>query len=399
MKADLRTYRAFVTHMQSPVTQAELHARHVALRAAMQADDIAALLLTSPADVFYATGFLTRFWESPTRPWFVVLPAAGTPVAIIPAIGAPLMDRTWPFDVHTWDAPDPADDGVSLLTAALQQLVPAQERIGLPMGLETQLRMPLADYARVTEALAPRRFVDATRTVQSVREVKSPAEIEAIRTTCAIADAAFDRVDEIVRSAPRLDAVFRNFQRALLEDGADWVSYVAGAAGQGGYLDVISPATPQPLAQGDVLMLDTGAVRQGYFCDFNRNYAIGTPAPDTVRAHEALWTATERVLSDLKPGHLACDVNRMLSEALARSGHETAGGRLGHGLGLTLTEWPSFTDSDRSVLREGMVLTLEPTAMIDETRMLVHEENIVLRADGAELLSKRAPRALPVIDL
>ena len=72
---------------------------------------------------------------------------------------------------------------------------------------------------------------------------------------------------------------------------------------------------------------------------------------------------------------------------------------MGHGLGLTLTEWPSFTPADQTPLRAGMVLTLEPSAEMEDGRMLVHEENIVLREDGAELLSSRAAPELEVIDL
>jgi len=121
-----------------------------------------ALLLTTAPDVFYITGFLTRFWESPTRPWFVIVPAKGDPVAVIPGIGAALMAQTWISDIRTWDAPDLSDDGVSLLAATLSDLVPENGRIGLPMGHETHLRMPLLDYARLTQKLAPRRLVDAT---------------------------------------------------------------------------------------------------------------------------------------------------------------------------------------------------------------------------------------------
>jgi Xaa-Pro aminopeptidase len=358
---------------------------------------LGALFLTAPADIFYVTGFLTRFWESPARPWFVVIPRTGDPVAVIPAIGAELMARTWMPQIRTWDAPDPRDDGVSLLAEVLGDLVPEQGRIGLPMGLETHLRMPLADYSELCRRLAPRRFVDATRVVQHVREVKSAAEIAKIRTSCAIAGRAFDAVPQIAGQGRPLDKVFRDFQVLLLEAGADWVSYVAGGAGPDGYGDVISPAGPQPLQKGDVLMLDTGAVREGYFCDFDRNFAIGTASDLARRTHAALWQATEDVLQTLRPGMLACDAHRMLCDGLTRHGATPGGGRLGHGLGVTLTEWPSFTPLDRTELREGMVLTLEPGAVTAEGRILVHEENIVLRADGPELLSPRAPHELPVI--
>jgi Xaa-Pro aminopeptidase len=87
----------------------------------------------------------------------------------------------------------------------------------------------------------------------------------------------------------------------------------------------------------------------------------------------------------------------MLAGAIARSGAKPAGGPLGHGLGVTLTEWPSFTPRDGAVLREGMVLALEPAAVVAPGRLLVHEENVVLRADGCKLLSPRAPADLPEI--
>jgi len=375
----------------------EYRARIARLQAGMAEQGLDALLLTSPADIFYTTGFLTRFWESPARPWFVVIPHAGEPVAVIPSIGADLMGRTWVRDIRTWDAPDPRDDGLSLLADTLAQAVARNGQIGLPMGLETHLRMPLRDFEIARARLTPRRFVDATACVQRVREVKSEAEIAKIRATCAVAARAFAHVPEFARVGRPLVDVFRDFQIALLSEGADWVSYVAGGAGPDGYGDVISPAGLQQLQRGDTLMLDTGAVKDGYFCDFDRNFAIG-PVSDTARrAHAALWHATEETLATLRPGMLARDVHRLLSDGLRKHGMALGGGRLGHGLGITLTEWPSFTPLDDTPLREGMVLTLEPGCVTREGRIMVHEENIVLRAEGPELLSARAPADLPEI--
>ena len=72
-------------------TKAEFANRCAAAQQAMTSRDIAALLLTSEADVRYFTGFMTQFWQSPTRPWFILLPAKGKPIAIIPSIGVSLM--------------------------------------------------------------------------------------------------------------------------------------------------------------------------------------------------------------------------------------------------------------------------------------------------------------------
>ncbi|MDH3771758.1 MAG: aminopeptidase P family N-terminal domain-containing protein, partial [Nitrospirota bacterium] len=240
----------------------------------MAVENLDALLLTTAHELRYFSGFLTRFWESPTRPWFLIVPASGKPIAVIPTIGADLMSKTWLDDIRTWSAPRPEDDGVFLLADTLREVSGPQGRIGVPMGHETSLRMPLADFSRVREA-APIEWVDATAIMQTLNRVKSGAEIAKIAHICAVAGRAFDHIAAIAGTGIPLDNVFRDFQINLLREGADWVAYLAGGAGPGGYGDVISLPTDRPLQPGDVLMLDTGACHDGYFCDFDRNYAIG----------------------------------------------------------------------------------------------------------------------------
>lgn len=375
----------------------EYKGRVARLQSGMRAQQIECLLLTTAADIFYVTGFLTRFWESPARPWFVLVRATGDPVAVIPAIGAALMGTSWIQDIRTWDAPNPTDDGVSLLANAIGEIVPLDGALGIPMGLETHLRMPLGDYQRVMHRIKPRRVIDATGIVQRVREIKSEAEIAKIKASCAIADRAFAQVPDFAHEGTPLDQVFRDFQIALLNEGADWVSYIAGGAGQNGYGDVISPATAKPLMRGDILMLDTGAVREGYFCDFDRNYSVGSPSNAVQQAQEALHSAIDVALDTLRPRMTAAELYGILTDALRDANATPGGGRFGHGLGVTLTEWPSLTAKDTTVLREGMVLTLEPGVEISTGKYLVHEENIVLRANGPELLSTRAPQYLPLL--
>ncbi|SEA61499.1 M24 family metallopeptidase [Rubrimonas cliftonensis] len=378
---------------------ADEHRRRVAaLQRGMTADGIDALLLTTPPDVFYVCGFLTRFWESPARPWFLLVPATGDPVAVIPAIGAPLMRRGWIADVRTWDAPDPRDDGVGLLAAALREMLPPRGRLGAPMGAETHLRMPQADLARLLALIAPATLVDATGALRGAREIKSEAEIARIRAACRVADAAFAGVGDFAGSGRRLDDVFRDFQIALLREGADWVGYLAGGAGPDGCEDVISPADGRELRRGDVLMLDAGAVKAGYFCDFDRNFAIGGPSDAARRAHAALHAATDAALSAARPGMRACDLHGVMARALQAQGAAPLGGRFGHGLGVSLTEWPSLSPLDETPLRAGMVLTLEPGVEVAPGRIMVHEENVALRKDGPELLSARAPAELPALD-
>jgi Xaa-Pro dipeptidase len=378
--------------------EAEFAARTARAQRQMALAGIAGLLLMSEPEVRYFSGFQTLFWQSPTRPWFLFVPATGKPIAVIPEIGAALMRRTWLDDIRTWSAPAPADDGIGLLADLLTPLAQGGAVLGVMKGHETHLRMPLGDWERLMTLLPGLETADATSLVQGLRMVKSEAEIDKLRHICAIGSAAFDAVPEIAGAGQPLDDVFRAFRRAAIGSGADDAPYVVGGAGQGGYADVISPPTSRPLQPGDVLMLDTGCVWDGYFCDFDRNWAIGSADDMARRVHDVLWRATEAGIAAARPGNSCRDLFIAMSEVIAEmddSGGDV--GRLGHGLGMQLTEQPSHAMFDRTELAENMVLTIEPSLSYGDGLMMVHEENIVVREDGAELLTRRARPELPLI--
>ncbi|WP_226688525.1 M24 family metallopeptidase [Ruegeria arenilitoris] len=362
----------------------------------MAQEGLSALLLTTEPEVRYFTGYLTRFWESPTRPWYLIVPATGKPIAVIPSIGAALMATTWIEDIRTWSAPDLTDDGVSLLADALFEICPADAVIGLPDGHETHVRMPLADLNRLQERLGSRRLGSDGGTLRALRMVKSEAEIAKIETACAIGGRAFLRVPEIAGEDVALDEVFRRFQMLCLEEGADWVPYLAGGAEQGGYADVISPARPTALVPGDVLMLDTGLVWDGYFCDYDRNWSVGQTSAQVRDAYTTLIEASDAGFEAARPGATAADLFQAMNAILSRNSEDTGAGRLGHGLGMSLTEWPSLIPSDHTVLEPGMVLTLEPGIAVGD-KILVHEENIVITQGAPRFISPRVGPELPQI--
>jgi Xaa-Pro aminopeptidase len=149
------------------------------------------------------------------------------------------------------------------------------------------------------------------------------------------------------------------------------------------------------LRDGDVLFIDIGALYDGYSCDFDRNYAIGSISDDVARAHEAVWQATEAGIAAARPRATTTDLWQAMAKVLEDAGSQGLNvGRMGHGLGMQLTEPPSNTPNDKTELVPGMVMTIEPGMAFAEGRMLVHEENIVITADGCELLTTRAPREM-----
>ena len=204
----------------------------------------------------------------------------------------------------------------------------------------------------------------------------------------------------MVKQGDRLDQVSRQFQCLCLEEGADQVPYLALGLGHGGYDDVISPADERRIEKGMTLMLDTGLVWDGYFCDFNRNFLFASPQEQQAQqslldAHCILIEACDQAIALARPNLAISELWQCLSQSLKVTGNA---GRLGHGLGMNLTEWPSIIAQEQMLLKENMVMTIEPCIPLDDGKMLVHEENILITANGARYLSQRSPKAMRLID-
>ncbi|HJN25641.1 MAG TPA: M24 family metallopeptidase, partial [Rhodospirillales bacterium] len=166
----------------------------------------------------------------------------------------------------------------------------------------------------------------------------------------------------------------------------------------GGYDSIIMGPTDRIIEEGDVLIIDTGATYDGYFCDFDRNFAFGEPGNAAKRAYDIVFQATNAGFQAARPGATTTDLWTAMAAVLQAGGSMGNDvGRMGHFLGMQLTEGPSITPTDMTRLEPGMVLTLEPGMTTATGKQMVHEENIVITEHGAEYLSRRAPPGMPVI--
>ncbi len=378
-------------------TPSEFETRVERARQIMQRNELDAIFVTTPPNVRYFTGFDSQFWESPTRPWFVVVPLSGAPVAVIPEIGAPEMALTWMKDIRTWPAPVPEDDGVSLLKATLEALPRRFGRIGAELGREMSLRMPVIDLLRLRDSLGS-EIVDGSPAIWQMRMVKTDAEIEHINYICGIASDAYEALPAQLSIGESEREAVRKLRIDIARRGADSTPFMPAISGPGGVPQIVCGPHDRALEKGDILFIDTGSTFDGYFCDFDRNYAVGAISDEAARVHEALWLATEAGIAAAVPGATTDDIwramNRIVEDAGAIGNNV---GRLGHGLGLQLTEPPSHRPGDGTVIAENMVLTIEPGMEYAPGKMIVHEENIAITRDGPRLLTKRAPREMPVI--
>jgi Xaa-Pro dipeptidase len=381
-----------------PFPAAEFAGRIERVQQSMHRHELDALVITAPPNYRYFTGYDTQFWESPARPWFLVIPASGETIAVVPEIGKPVVATYAVGSIRTWPAPRPRDEGVSLLSSTLKELSGRFGRIGFELGRESVLRMPVSDFFQVQKNLSPVQLVDGSPCIWETRNIKSQAEIEMIRTSGQIVSRSFEALPDFARKGMTEAEVCREMTVDILKRGAHAVPFLACASGEGGYPEIISRPKARELVEGDVLFIDVGATTHGYFCDFDRNYAVGKISDAAAKAHEAVWLATEAGIKTARPGTRVSDLWRAMMDVLEPAGMRGNNvGRLGHGLGLQLTEPPSNSADDDAVLEAGMVITIEPGMEYAPGKMIVHEENIAITGDGADLLTTRAPREMLVI--
>ena len=387
-----------MNNIERGFSPAEFEQRTATVQRLMHDARLDAVLVTTEAEIRYFTGFHSQFFESPTRPWFVIVPAEGKPIAVIPTIGESGMAVTWIDDIHTWPSPRPADDGISALASTISSLPTRHGRLGMPLGPESILRMPAGDAKKLADAI-PHEVVDCAEMLLRQRFVKSPAEIEKIRRVCQITSDAFEALPGHSRIGDSEIDITRRMRIDLLERGADSTPFMVAGSGAGGYDSIIMGPTQRQLQSGDILIIDTGTVFDGYFCDFDRNFGFGHVADDARRANTAVHQALDAGFEAARPGARMCDVWSAMSKVMEEFGSlGNSIGRMGHGLGMLLTEWPSVHPNDQNILESGVVMTLEPGMTFAPRRQLVHEENIVITESGAEYLTRRAPPEIPVIN-
>ena len=356
-----------------------------------------ALLITIPSNLRYFTGIDTNFWESPTRPWFLVLPLSGTPIAIIPDIGEKIFKKTFVKDIYTWTSPNFNGDDISPLKSLLESLPSRFGAIGAELGKEMSIRMPVLDFGLLQDNFKF-NIVDGTSLIWALRTVKSFNEIKKIEKVAQIVSEVFEILPTIISATDSERDVAKKMKKEILKGGVDSIPYLPVISGRGGVSQIIGNPTDKLISSGDFLFIDTGATYDGYFCDFDRNFTIGTVSDELKRTNEILWHATEEGIKSLVPGAKTQDVWKKINKKIEDFGFMVKGeGRYGHGVGLQLTEPPSISSFDNSIIQENMVLTIEPSLEYKPGKIIVHEENIFVSKDGPVLLTKRAPKELPSI--
>jgi Xaa-Pro aminopeptidase len=250
-------------------------------------------------------------------------------------------------------------------------------------------------HEELTEVLPGVQLEGMSGLVEWVRMVKEPDEVAALRRAVAITDAAFVAAVDAMRPGVTEAEIAWVIDRYFREHGAEGSAFPTIVAA--GVYAAMPHHVPDetPLRAGEPIILDLGAQVDGYCADLTRTVALGH-ADDRLReTHAAIVAGMDAGIAMLRPGIVACDAANTAIEAIRARGME-AQHVLGHGVGLSVHEWPWISpEEDGVTLAAGMLSTAEPGIYDPAWGGVRVEECVEITPEGPVILSK-APRTLVV---
>lgn len=252
-----------------------------------------------------------------------------------------------------------------------------------------------ADFALlVLDAVPGAKHAFTGDTIGALRMRKDAAEVAKLKMNAGIADRAMEKAFAAIRpgiTERELAAVVKDH---FASEGAVPSFWIVGAAGNGAFPH--HQTSDRKLEEGDAIVIDIGARKEGFPSDITRMAVVGSAPEGYGQIHSIVEKAVQAALKAARPGVLAKDVDAAARNVIADAGYgEYFVHRTGHGMGIDGHEPPYITATSETVLEEGMVFSIEPGIYLPGRFGIRLEEIVILRDDGPEILSS-LPRDLHV---
>lgn len=338
--------------------------------------DLDALLVTNLTNVRYLTGF------SGTNAQLLVTASGDATFFSDPRYEQRAAALVQGADISIYAGRRSATDWSGSPAEALAAVLPSAP---VRLGVEGAT-MTVAESASLAACL-PVEVEVTENVVEDLRRVKDDAEMKAIAAAVEVSDAAFHHLIGTVRPGMTESEVALEAEIFMRRSGAESVSFppIVGS----GPLSAHIHHTPsdRPLATGDLLLIDMGALVDGYCSDLTRTVVLGASTAEQRDMYAIVLAAQAAGIQAL--GH---DVGGREVDAAARKVIEDAGSGdrfghgLGHGVGLDIHESPNLSRLSEDVLRAGEVVTVEPGIYTPGLGGIRIEDCVAVTADGSEVL-------------
>ena len=351
-------------------------ARLAALREAMARTGTGLVALAPGSHMRWLLGFHPYPDERPC----LLLVGPRDAALLMPALNAADSRARCDIPFHEWTDAEGPDAALADALAAIGAQAP-----GL-VALDEGMR---ADFALLLlAALSPdTRHAFTTDTLGALRMCKDADEVAILKRNALLADGAMRAAFAAIRpgmSERDLAAVVRAHFTA---HGAAPEFRIIGTGANGAFPHHHTGDTI--IRAGDAVVIDIGGRVGGYPSDITRMAVVGTPPEGFAAIHAIVDRAVRAAIAAARPGALARDVDAAARQVIADAGYGAYfTHRTGHGLGIDIHEPPYITATSELILQDGMVFSIEPGIYLPGRFGLRLEEIVVLRADGAEVLSE-----------
>ncbi len=367
------------------ITGEERVARMAKARALLAGIGADAILVGAGASLRYFAGVP---WNATERLVALLLPREGAPMMICPRFEDGSLKASLGIEaaLRLWEE---HESPYALTAAAIAEL-----------GIRTLAidpALPFFVFNGLAKAAPDADLVDGAPVVDGCRMIKSPAELALMSQAKAMTLEVHRRAARILAPGITTTAVRRFIDQAHRALGADDGS--SFCAVQFGVASAYPHGLPgeQRLADGDIVLIDTGCRVQGYNSDITRTYVFGRPSAEHRRVWEVEKRAQAAAFAAVKPG-VPCEE----IDAVARRVLEAAGfgpdyhlpglpHRTGHGIGLSIHEAPYLVRGDKTPLAPGMCFSNEPMIVLPETFGIRIEDHFHVTEDGAAWFTEPQP--------
>lgn len=231
-------------------------------------------------------------------------------------------------------------------------------------------------------------YVPLKKAPQTIREIKTPAEIVTMRKAAAITSEAFEAVLPKIRVGMTELELRLELENCMFRLGAEALAFsTIIASGVNGSLPHAVPGT-RTLRRGDMITMDFGAKVGGYCSDMTRTVALGEPSPEMRKVYSTVLRAQTMCEAALAAGKNCFEIDRLARDYIDSQGYA---GRFGHGLGhcvgIDIHENPRLSPSCHDTLKAGMVITVEPGIYLPGIGGVRIENTCLVKENGSEPLT------------
>ncbi len=282
---------------------------------------------------------------------------------------------------------------VRIQNRELETLGEAVQALGIrQLGFESD-HVTVALRDEMQAAVGDVSLVPQARFILPMRAIKDDVEIAALRAAVACSDAAFEHLCGVIRPGMTENEVAWELESFMRQHGAAALSFSSIVGGGPNGAMPHATCSDRPICAGEPIVMDFGALVDGYCSDITRTVCLGQPDDRYLEIWNLVHRAQQVAEEGIRPGMTGQQADALAREVLDAAGYgEHFGHGLGHGVGLNIHESPRLGRlADKDVLESGMVFSIEPGLYLPGWGGVRIEDMGVLRADGVEVLT-RAPK-------